>query len=558
MWIPVLLILAELLIASPPFSFTVLGTQIFNLLAKIAIIIWIVGVAILLLTAYRIFTLDLITFNKPIIRFDMPDEKAKNWGLPSFNKILSESKQIFYPIIIYADEYSRPWDILQRFIVSGLTYQPKQSGAIYFTFGRPAEDVWEQIASAFEKTRKTPQLLHGDKLEWNNLVIIDCYTRFVKEDVEDIQIEDKDNPEITHRIKVLCADINNPHMVNHAYETAIDYLANKGCKSLRVVYDALSDLLVFTDLKLGTQYLRQNMNWEFGHKVESLYMFRAGVLPEETEEYFLWFFHGTLKMKRVMSEDGNSSNDYIAADFRGPFKQAKSFKLNFSLEEKSDEKPITSPEPKKLDLPCEIEWALKGFGQNPIEPKEAIIEKELVVTTPLKPTPEELGHLKTNTLEIRKGKIKISGEALSKYLKSILKYKDFKHIIFVNNEGKFVAHIFAEELYSMLCRNMVEKNNKIETAIHDWRESESNLSFPDIDSLGTLSITTRGTTYSEALKKMNEKQLDYLPIIDNVSGRFRGTITRTEISDALLKKSTEISEKILKDSLPRPAIGASY
>ncbi|MFL6421141.1 MAG: hypothetical protein ACJ71P_17290 [Nitrososphaeraceae archaeon] len=52
--------------------------------------------------------------------------------------------------------------------------------------------------------------------------------------------------------------------------------------------------------------------------------------------------------------------------------------------------------------------------------------------------------------------------------------------------------------------------------------------FPDIDSLGTFSITTGGTTHSEALEKMNDKQLDHLTMIDNVTDRFRGTISRRD------------------------------
>ncbi|MFL6315443.1 MAG: hypothetical protein ACJ73C_01715 [Nitrososphaeraceae archaeon] len=82
--------------------------------------------------------------------------------------------------------------------------------------------------------------------------------------------------------------------------------------------------------------------------------------------------------------------------------------------------------------------------------------------------------------------------------------------------------------------------------------------FPDIDSLGTFSITTGGTTHSEALEKMNDKQLDHLPMIDNVTDRFRGTISRREISEALLAKSMEISGEILNNLPPEPAISSPY
>jgi hypothetical protein len=128
---------------------------------------------------------------------------------------------------------------------------------------------------------------------------------------------------------VIQADPSNPHDLNRKYEEALRYLANKrGCKSVRVVYDALSDFLKFTDVILATQYLRHNMVWEEQSSIESLYLFRSGTIDEDLKEYFVWFANGVLQIKRSQA----NNRTYLECDFRGPFKQSLPFKLDFNYD----------------------------------------------------------------------------------------------------------------------------------------------------------------------------------------------------------------------------------
>jgi hypothetical protein len=73
------------------------------------------------------------------------------------------------------------------------------------------------------------------------------------------------------------------------------------------------------------------MGSEDERKIESLYLFRTGTLPQaQTEQYFFWFSNGLLRLERVLPEANVVS--HLQADFRGPFKKgARRFKLDFQF-----------------------------------------------------------------------------------------------------------------------------------------------------------------------------------------------------------------------------------
>lgn len=331
LWIAVLLPLFELLLGTPPFYIDVFEKILNNPLVKSAIVLWFGGIVILLITANRIFTLDFIQFNKSKL-LGFRHNQPRKWGLKSINEILAQERDqdIYFPIIVYGDEYSRPWRILQRFFVAGLTYQLANSensaGGIYFTFTRPAHEIKDALdrtyANLKEEKTSNSDIIGDKQLDWKNVVIIDCYTELAEKYAE------KKNFHLP--CKIIYADPNNPHDMNKKYEEAIKLLRKNCCKNIRVVYDAISDFLKFTDRQLASQYLRHNMGYEYREKLESLYLFKSGTLPKEDEEYFLWFANGAFKILRKTSVENGVTNDYLEIDFRGPFKQAKTFKLDFS------------------------------------------------------------------------------------------------------------------------------------------------------------------------------------------------------------------------------------
>lgn len=330
LWAAVGLPLFELLLGTPPFHIDVFEKILNNPLVKLAIGSWLVGIVILFIIAQKIFTLDFIKFNKSkLLKFEK--NKPRKWGLKSINEILAQERdqEIYFPIIVYGDEYSRPWRILQRFFVAGLTYQLTNSensaGGIYFTFTRPAHEIKDALYRTYtilkgEKT-SNPDIIGEKQLNWKNVVIIDCYTKLAEKYAE------KKNLHLP--CKIIYADPNNPHDMNKKYEEAIKLLRKNCCMNIRVVYDAISDFLKFTDRQLASQYLRHNMGYEFRENLESLYLFKSGTLPKEDEEYFLWFANGDFRILRKIPEENDDKKDYLQVDFRGPFKHAKRFKLDF-------------------------------------------------------------------------------------------------------------------------------------------------------------------------------------------------------------------------------------
>jgi hypothetical protein len=187
-WVSVILPLIELQISSPPLKITVFGQDIYNIFTKVAVLVWFIAIVWLLIAAYRIFTLDLIKFKKSGLAFVHNEEKK--WGVRSINYLLFEkADKMYYPIVLLADEYSRPWNLLQRFLVSGLSYGPHESGGVYFSFARPERVVFEQLEhtkgvlekqSEYSQVNRFTELLGNKKVKWKNIVIIDCYVQFAK------------------------------------------------------------------------------------------------------------------------------------------------------------------------------------------------------------------------------------------------------------------------------------------------------------------------------------------------------------------------------------------
>jgi len=336
LWVAILLSFSEILFFEMPFQIVIdQENTLYNPLLKSASIIWIIGISLLLIVLWRIFSLDFIKFGKSNLSREFHQNKPKLWGTKSLNDIMAQhSDKIYFPIIINANEHIRPWRLLQRFFLSGLTYnQPYTPGGIYFTFTRPAHEIYSMLKRRYEElvteNQSQPGIIGDIKLDWKNVVIVDCYTKKTEK-----YEKTKNNEKIKEsKMKILYADSNNPHNLNKNYEKALKRLKKKNVKNVRVVYDAISDFLKFTDEKLATQYLRHNMGFEQRENIESLYLFKMGTLKKEDEDYFLWFANGVLKLKR--KTEGKDEDDYIQAEFRGPFAHARRFKLDFDYKIKN-------------------------------------------------------------------------------------------------------------------------------------------------------------------------------------------------------------------------------
>jgi hypothetical protein len=290
LWLSVFLPLIEI---STGFNQIKVDTIVINNpLTKLAILSWFISIIWMLIITNKIFTLDLIKFNKskllkrevsshrPSKQADKESSKQadsvfehneeRKWGLDSINHILKQdTKPVYFPIIINGDETSRPWELLSRFVISGLTYNNyHKPGAVFFTFTRPFPEILEGLKRWYgklvienEKDDKH-DIIGSNSIDWKNLVVIDCYTQFAK------RYDDYHHGKVVnyytlfrkphYECEVSFADANNPHDMNKKYERALALLQKKGCRNIRVVYDALSDFLTFTDQQLTSQYLKNN------------------------------------------------------------------------------------------------------------------------------------------------------------------------------------------------------------------------------------------------------------------------------------------------------------
>lgn len=335
-WVALVLPLLELSLSSPPSSVTILGAAVYDPLTKLAVGVWLLGIALLLGIEYKVLTLDLIAFNKKRILDSLAASgmksfvhfEPKKWSVPEIDKVLgSEGSNPVYPMVIVADESTRPWRILQSFAVLGLAAGDEKVGAIYFTFTRPPDHVYGQLRRRLAELSAIYPRKQGSPPDPGidaRLVIIDCF---------------KESKPVVARpgCPVVKADPTNAHHVNQQYEVALAKLVAAGCTKVRVVYDALSDFLTLTDLQLATQYLRHNMVWEEMHHVESLYLLRSGTLNDETLQYFRWFANGELRLEGSGKAGGGP---HIEAVLRGPFDEPRRFELSYSYDRVPQSKPV--------------------------------------------------------------------------------------------------------------------------------------------------------------------------------------------------------------------------
>jgi hypothetical protein len=244
------------------------------------VIIWIFGIMYLIIIFQQICNLETIQFSKPDLS-NLPDGKFGDFEI-SFGaecidlaiKIAKEkeNRKLRFPLILAADESWRPWNISQNFTREALK---KGASVIYFTFTRPASQIYIQLAGELTGEAKRDFL--------KNLIIIDCFTPLALENKKDDRVNG-----------IFYADPRNPHEMNKKYDYA---LSCSQSKKMCAVYDALSDFLFFTDKEIATQYLRHNMIWEEKSNVYSLYIFRLGTLEELLEQYVLWFANTVISLE---------------------------------------------------------------------------------------------------------------------------------------------------------------------------------------------------------------------------------------------------------------------
>ena len=285
---------------------------------RITIIAWAIGLVSLMYILLMAMKLEVLIPSKPAVKFKSAKERfiactkhsRDYFGVKCFNQILKdaadEDKYLYYPILLIADENVRPWEVTQKFAGTGLSLN---MGAIYFTFVRPACDIFNQIK------RHSPE-----NADFNNLIIVDCYSMVYSKCPA---------PNAVDNYRVLYVDPRNPHEFNKAYEQGIRILSRKKVWGIRVVYEAFSDFLYLTDRDIAIQYMRHNVVWEEDHGLEAIYVLKRGTIEKEHEEHLIWFSNTTIQMEYIPSEVDNKET--LRIKIRGLFREPKEFTSDFNF-----------------------------------------------------------------------------------------------------------------------------------------------------------------------------------------------------------------------------------
>lgn len=315
LWIGIILIILALILL---FTF-----EYSNLLSISGIFFWILGILLFMGIFYQMCFLETIPFSKPDdIYFDELESRFKADCIDSaIEQAKKEKKKFHFPVILAADEGWQPW-IIGLDLANDAFEQ--EAGVVYFTFTRPASMIFKQLHIKSKQNKGTIGA---------NLIIIDCFTpiekpvrifllyrKCIKYIFSAFQFKNKtDDLEKC----ILSADPRNPDELNKKYNRALEHLhKNKKIKKLVVIYDSLSEFLLFSDMELAIQYLRHNMVWEEKNNVNSLYIVRLNTLEKSLEEYILWFADVVIYFK--------TENQMPLMRIRGLFKGPRNYAIEYN------------------------------------------------------------------------------------------------------------------------------------------------------------------------------------------------------------------------------------
>jgi hypothetical protein len=93
------------------------------------------------------------------------------------------------------------------------------------------------------------------------------------------------------------------------YNKVLTKALNDGANRVRVVYDSISDFLLYSDPQLAMQFIKHNMVWEDQNKANSLYLYIPNVPRSNPvdDEFLRWNAYCVIEFKH----DGK---DYMFID----------------------------------------------------------------------------------------------------------------------------------------------------------------------------------------------------------------------------------------------------
>lgn len=319
-----------------------------NFLLKSALVIWASGLIVLIWLLWDVLSVDRATFKKPKVslpfksriadflnrllyrstfkkpRASLPskpfqdiDQVVCKFGLSCVDDQIQAAtvngKPLYFPILLVAEKYFRPWRMAARFAVAGLAFESDENGkvrvkegVIYFAFNQPAKIVVRQLVKRIGMMNPNAPSDYNETSDgkvpkkFDQIVVIDCHSKWLEK--EALQSEKKEFPEGPGQVHVLFSDPRDPYDLAKQYKRAVEKLLAMGIERIRVVYDSISDFLVYSDPQLALQFIKHNMVWEDEMKISSLYLYIPGVPKAEgknpvDEDFLRWNSYCVVEFK---------------------------------------------------------------------------------------------------------------------------------------------------------------------------------------------------------------------------------------------------------------------
>jgi len=325
-----------------------------NFLLKLGFVFWTPGLLLLMTLIRNMLSVDRASFRKPKAMIplesrimsslktmltsrrlerpearlplksfqDMEKKSVGKFGLICVDKYFKAATSedptawLYFPILLIAGKYFRPWRLAARFAVAGLANEKEKEGLIYFAFNQPADVVIDQLARRFvnvmDPTQKPEDYWKpSNEIEglqkFEQIIVIDCHSKWLEKEAR--HLHRCQFPEAHKPVQVLYSDPRDPFDLADKYKQALENLLRKNTQRIRVVYDSISDFLIYSDPQLALQFIKHNMVWEDRMRISSLYVHIPEVAPilkqQMIDESFLtWNANCLISFEHNENKDG--------------------------------------------------------------------------------------------------------------------------------------------------------------------------------------------------------------------------------------------------------------
>jgi hypothetical protein len=185
-----------------------------------------------------------------------------------------------------------------------------------------------------------------------------------------------------------------------------------------------------------------------------------------------------------------------------------------------------------------ISKAIKEASSKPVEKQVTQLPVE-EVKVGKKTTVDKIPRLiqdKTQALGFKLGYGRYSGDAIEKYLSSMIQFPFFKYVIITNPDGRFFGIIEARLLHGLITQKVI---TSIQFA--DWLNSANTNELLNVTGLlSSKNALNKSSDKLRALNDMDRLDLQVLPVVSD-DGSLFGIVDRSKLTASII---ADISNKI--------------